>query len=149
MAASQDKEYTVTVTETKTWTVEVHASSSKEAKNLVEDRHETCEDYDEVYYDIEFEAESEDEEEVNETPRKKGDVTKMIEEAVKELEENVNIDKSLIEVAQELQAENDKLKEVIDCIIRWLDSNMENNYPDTLQEDSANLKEKIQKMMIE
>ena len=111
MASSNEKEYTVTVTETKTWTVEVHASSSEEAKDLVEARHQTCEDYDEVYYDIEFEAESEDEEEVNETPRKKGDVTKMIEEAVKEWKENVNIDKSLIEVAQELQAENDKLKE--------------------------------------
>ena len=115
MAASEEKTYTVTVTETKTWTVEVHACSSEEAKDLVEARHQTCEDYDEVYYDIEFEAESEDEEEVNETPRKKGDVTEMIEEAVKELEENVNIDKSLIEVAQELQAENDKLKEEMEA----------------------------------
>ena len=43
----------------------------------------------------------------------------MIEEAVKEMEENVkkNIDKSLIEVVQELQAENDKLKNMSKVII--------------------------------
>ena len=63
MAASEEKEYTVTITETKTWTVRIYASSSEEAKDLVEARHETCEHYDEVDHDIEFEAESEDEEE--------------------------------------------------------------------------------------
>ena len=66
MAASAEKTYTVTVTETKTWEVQVHASSSEEAKDLVEGRHETCEDYDVnllVDNELEFEVESEHEEE--------------------------------------------------------------------------------------
>jgi len=66
MAASAEKTYTVTVNETKTWEVQVHASSSEEARDLVEARHQTCEDYDVnmlVDVELEFEAESEEEEE--------------------------------------------------------------------------------------
>jgi len=182
MAASEDKEYTVTVTETKEYTVQIHASSSEEATELVEARHETCEHYNMGDHNVEFETvyeqyESDDEElpmecdkcgnksfkyctelfpplgddyycfdcisghlygewndtrrcrngglkeydsvsvtlvTGNETPRKKGDVNKMIEDAVQEWNENVNINKSLIEVAQELQAENDKLKAALE-----------------------------------
>ena len=71
MAASAEKTYTVTVTETKTWEVQVHASSSEEARDLVEARHQTCEDYDVnllVDVELEFEAESEEEEEAEKCP---------------------------------------------------------------------------------
>ena len=63
MASSEDKQYTVTVTETTKWTLQIYASSSEEATQLVAARHESFEHYDEVYYDREFEAESDDEEE--------------------------------------------------------------------------------------
>ena len=67
MAASQDKEYTVTVTETKKYTVQTNASSSEEATELVEARHETCEHYNMKNQNVEFETvyeqyESDDEE---------------------------------------------------------------------------------------
>ena len=38
----------------------------------------------------------------------------------------------------------DKNKTIIDYVIRWLDSNIDEPPPEGVQEDSANLKEKIQ-----
>ena len=38
----------------------------------------------------------------------------------------------------------DKNKTIIDYVIRWLDSNIDEPPPEGIQEDSANLKEKIQ-----
>ncbi len=38
----------------------------------------------------------------------------------------------------------DKNKEIIDYVIRWLDSNIDEPPPEGVQEDSANLKEKIE-----
>jgi hypothetical protein len=37
----------------------------------------------------------------------------------------------------------DKNKAIIDYVIRWLDSNIDEPPPEGIQEDSANLKEKI------
>ena len=37
----------------------------------------------------------------------------------------------------------DKNKTIIDYVIRWLDSNIDEPPPEGVQEDSANLKEKI------
>ena len=37
----------------------------------------------------------------------------------------------------------DKNKTIIDYVIRWLDSNIDEPPPEGIQEDSANLKEKI------
>ena len=37
-----------------------------------------------------------------------------------------------------------KEKEIIEMVIRWLDSNIDEAPPEGIQEDSANLKEKIQ-----
>ena len=37
----------------------------------------------------------------------------------------------------------DKNKAIIDYVIRWLDSNIDEPPPEGVQEDSANLKEKI------
>ena len=38
----------------------------------------------------------------------------------------------------------DKNKTIIDYVIRWLDSNIDEPPPEGIQEDSANLKEKIE-----
>jgi hypothetical protein len=38
----------------------------------------------------------------------------------------------------------EKNKTIIDYVIRWLDSNIDEPPPEGIQEDSANLKEKIQ-----
>ena len=38
----------------------------------------------------------------------------------------------------------DKNKTIIDYVIRWLDSNIDEPPPEGVQEDSANLKEKIE-----
>ena len=37
-----------------------------------------------------------------------------------------------------------KQEAIIEYVIRWLDSNMDEQPPEGIQEDSANLKEKIQ-----
>ena len=37
-----------------------------------------------------------------------------------------------------------KEKAILDYVIRWLDSNIDEQPPEGIQEDSANLKEKIQ-----
>ena len=39
---------------------------------------------------------------------------------------------------------NKKEKAIIEMVIRWLDSNIDEAPPEGVQEDSANLKEKIQ-----
>ena len=39
---------------------------------------------------------------------------------------------------------NKKEKAIIEMVIRWLDSNIDEAPPEGIQEDSANLKEKIQ-----
>jgi hypothetical protein len=39
---------------------------------------------------------------------------------------------------------NTKEKAIIEMVIRWLDSNIDEPPPEGVQEDSANLKEKIQ-----
>ena len=41
----------------------------------------------------------------------------------------------------------DKNKEIIDMVIRWLNSNIDEPPPEGVQEDSANLKEKIELAM--
>ena len=41
----------------------------------------------------------------------------------------------------------DKNKAIIDYVIRWLDSNIDEPPPEGVQEDSANLKEKIELAM--
>ena len=41
----------------------------------------------------------------------------------------------------------DKNKTIIDYVIRWLDSNIDEPPPEGVQEDSANLKEKIELAM--
>ena len=41
----------------------------------------------------------------------------------------------------------DKNKAIIDMVIRWLDSNIDEPPPEGVQEDSANLKEKIELAM--
>ena len=38
----------------------------------------------------------------------------------------------------------DKNKAILDYVIRWLDSNIDEGPPEGVQEDSANLKEKIE-----
>ena len=43
-----------------------------------------------------------------------------------------------------LRDENEKKKAVIEYVIRWLDSNIDEPPPEGVQEDSANLKEKIE-----
>ena len=63
MAASAEKIYNVTVTETKMTTIEIMASSSEEAKELVESRYSHG-SYDGIWTDtLDIEVESEDEEE--------------------------------------------------------------------------------------
>ena len=42
---------------------------------------------------------------------------------------------------------NDKNKAIIDMVIRWLNSNIDEPPPEGVQEDSANLKEKIELAM--
>ena len=39
---------------------------------------------------------------------------------------------------------NKKEKAIIEMVVRWLDSNIDEAPPEGVQEDSANLKEKIQ-----
>ena len=41
----------------------------------------------------------------------------------------------------------DKNKAILDMVIRWLDSNIDEPPPEGVQEDSANLKEKIELAM--
>ena len=41
----------------------------------------------------------------------------------------------------------DKNKAILDYVIRWLDSNIDEPPPEGVQEDSANLKEKIELAM--
>ena len=41
----------------------------------------------------------------------------------------------------------DKNKAIIDMVVRWLDSNIDEPPPEGVQEDSANLKEKIELAM--
>jgi len=43
-----------------------------------------------------------------------------------------------------LRDENEKKKAVIEYVIRWLNSNIDEPPPEGVQEDSANLKEKIE-----
>jgi hypothetical protein len=43
-----------------------------------------------------------------------------------------------------LRDENEKKKAIIEYVIRWLDSNIDEPPPEGVQEDSANLKEKIE-----
>jgi len=43
-----------------------------------------------------------------------------------------------------LRDENEKKKEIIEYVIRWLDSNIDEPPPEGVREDSANLKEKIE-----
>jgi len=43
-----------------------------------------------------------------------------------------------------LRDENEKKKAVIEYVIRWLDSNIDEPPPEGVREDSANLKEKIE-----
>ena len=54
MAASEDKQYTVTVTETKTWRVKINASSSKQAEEIVCERHGPIENKTEAEYEAVF-----------------------------------------------------------------------------------------------
>ncbi len=44
----------------------------------------------------------------------------------------------------ESEVKKDKNKAILDMVIRWLDSNIDEPPPEGVQEDSANLKEKIE-----
>jgi len=54
MASSNEKEYTVTVTETKTWRVKINASSSEKAEEIVCERHGPIENKTEAEYEAVF-----------------------------------------------------------------------------------------------
>ena len=54
MASSNEKEYTVTVTETKTWRVKINASSSEKAEEIVCERHGPIENETEAEYEAVF-----------------------------------------------------------------------------------------------